>query len=433
MPRRLQHGFDTAGRDPAGLPGRAPQRLERLVKACLGAEAEDSRLGDLSERYVRTHERLASRLGIDAPATTVAYLVADVGYVLGAANVVLFARAVEPALRLAERSASALAAVDLRERTMAMVRVAAGKLVLPALLLVGSALLISSAIDVWMTWRQSQQLMASLQREKAEAAATQIEQFHALVRSQIGWTTAAQWAAGPIDQRRFDYIRLLRQVPAITEIAQLKADGKEALRVSRLAMDKVDSGADYSADIRFKEASAHGAYVGPVYIGKQSEPYQSVAISSTGRNSGVTVAEVNLAAVWDTVRKIRLGETGYAYIVDAKGRLIAHGDKALVMRLPDLSALPQVQAALSAAPAGEIPEGKTFDTSISGTSVFSVYAVVPTVGWRVFVELPASEARAPLWAALIRTGGMLGLALVAALLAIWIGRRRVEAGQLAQG
>ena len=45
------------------------------------------------------------------------------------------------------------------------------------------------------------------------------------------------WSASTIEQRRFDGLRLLRQVPAITELAQLDSSGKVQLRVSRLSMD----------------------------------------------------------------------------------------------------------------------------------------------------------------------------------------------------
>ena len=34
----------------------------------------------------------------------------------------------------------------------------------------------------------------------------------------MGWTTRAEWARVGLDQRRYDFIRLLRQAPAITEV-----------------------------------------------------------------------------------------------------------------------------------------------------------------------------------------------------------------------
>jgi hypothetical protein len=51
--------------------------------------------------------------------------------------------------------------------------------------------------------------------------------------------------------------------------------------------------------------------------------------------------------------------------------------------------------------------------------------VVPTPGWRVFVELPLAEARASLWSALIRGLGLLGLGLATAVLASLLAARRI--------
>src|ERR671927_314191 len=106
--------------------------------------------------------------------------------------------------------------------------------------------------------------VASPLREQAESAAAKIGQFIKEIESQVGWTTQLPWSAGTIDQRRFDGLRLLRQVPAITELSQLDSSGREQLRVSRLAMDVVASQADFSKDPKFAEAVAHKVYYGPV-------------------------------------------------------------------------------------------------------------------------------------------------------------------------
>jgi hypothetical protein len=151
----------------------------------------------------------------------------------------------------------------------------------------------------------------------------------------------------------------------------------------------------------------------------------SLAMAHGGMNDGVTLAEVNLKLVWDTVRAIEVGKTGYAYVVDSKGRLIAHRDASLALRQPDLSSLPQVAAALALPPGVEPIEGKAVDSNLSGPSVLSVHAVVPTLGWRVFVELPFAEVRASLWSALIRGLGLLGLGLAAAVLASLLAARRI--------
>ena len=113
--------------------------------------------------------------------------------------------------------------------------------------LVAVVLIGNGALDVWFSYKEAKQALVRIQQEKAESAAQRIAAFVEEIERQIGWTTHAQWSAGTMDQRRFDYVRLLRQVPAITELVQLDSDGREQLKVSRLAMDAVGSGTDYTA------------------------------------------------------------------------------------------------------------------------------------------------------------------------------------------
>ncbi len=396
-------------------PDRAPRGLERLVALCLQADPKDTRLGDLSELYVRTHENATRRLGIGFGAR----LAADLHYLGASANVIVFARVIEPVSRLAAQGALAFIVTDLGERAMNTVQMSVRKLVLPALLLVGSAFLIHGALNVWYTWRQTEALMIDVQRQKADALAAQIEQFVVATHSQIGWSTAGV----PPERQRVEWLRLLHSVPAITELTYIAADGKETLFVSRLAMDKVGRGTDFANDVRFTEAMKRQTYIGPVHFPKPGEPYVSIAVARGG--TGVTLAEVSVKKVWGMVAATKVGESGHAYIVDGRGRLIAQSDPALATSQQDLSSLPQVQAALAAPSTERQREGNTFDTSPSGASVLSASAPVPVLGWQVFVERPVAEIFGPLWSAALRGIVLLILGLVAVLLAGAAARRRM--------
>jgi signal transduction histidine kinase/CheY-like chemotaxis protein len=312
------------------------------------------------------------------------------------------------------------------------------------------ALLSNGIFDVFFYYQEHKASLIRIQREQAEAAAAKIGQFIKEIESQLGWTTQLPWSAGSIEQRRFDALRLLRQVPAITELAQLDASGKERLRVSRLAMDVVASGADLSNDPKFAEAVAHKVYYGPVYFRRESEPYMTLAIAGTRRDAGVSVAEVNLKLIWDVVSQIKVGERGHAYVVDAQGRLIAHPDISLVLRNTDMSKLAQVRAArASASGAGtgdNAPQTVQESENIEGRKVLTAYAPVAPLGWLMFVELPAEEAYAPLYAALQRLGfvllGALGFAVLAGMFlagrmvgpiqALQVGAARIGRGDLSQ-
>src|SRR6266536_1801953 len=134
------------------------------------------------------------------------------------------------------------------------------------------ALLANGLSEIWFSYQEHKAALIRIQREQAEAAAAKIGQFIKEIESQIGWTTQLPWSAGTLEQRRFDGLRLLRQVPAITELAQLDATGHEQVRVSRLAMDVVGSQTDFSQEPKFVDALAHG----PVYFRRESEPYMTV-------------------------------------------------------------------------------------------------------------------------------------------------------------
>ena len=217
-------------------------------------------------------------------------------------------------------------------------------------------------------------------------------------------------------------MRLLRQVPAITELAQIDASGHEQLRVSRLTMDVVGSGIDYSAKPEFTQAVAHKVYYGPVYFRRESEPYMTLSLAGTRRDTGVSIAQVNLKLIWDVVSKIKVGQRGRAYVVDADGRLIAHPDISLVLRNTDMSKLAQVRSARAAGTGDAVQESE----DIAGNRVLTAYAQVTPLGWLVFVETPVAEAYAPLYASIQRTGYVLfGALLLAFIAGMFLARRMV--------
>src|SRR5262249_44308322 len=245
-------------------------------------------------------------------------------------------------------------------------------------------------------------------------------------------------------QLQFDASRLLRQVPAIAELAQLDASGREQLRVSRTAVDEIGSNTDLSNHPSFINAMANKVYYGPVYFRGESEPYMTIALAGAFRDVGVSVAEINLKFVFDLVSQIKVGRKGRAYVVDAQARLIAHPDISLVLRKLDLSSLAQVRAARAV---GEALLGAVqVANDIEGRRVLTAYAPIAPLDWLVFVELPVDEVYEPLYATIGRTGllllAALGLAFLAGMFlartmvvpiqALRAGAARIGSGDLGQ-
>ncbi|MEO7150228.1 MAG: hypothetical protein ABIX46_00740 [Burkholderiaceae bacterium] len=100
--------------------------------------------------------------------------------------------------------------------------------------LVAGMLLASGAVGIWFSYQENQDHLIALQDEKANGAATRIEQFVQAIAHQISWTALPRVDAGAgdaVESRRIEYLKLLRQEQAITEVAWIDAGGREQLRV----------------------------------------------------------------------------------------------------------------------------------------------------------------------------------------------------------
>jgi HAMP domain-containing protein len=303
------------------------------------------------------------------------------------------------------------------------------KYAVPLVILVSGALIVSGLVEIYFSYRENKEALSRIQHEKAVSAAIRIEQFVRELERQLAWIAQTPWGPRgvPLDQRRLDSLRLLRHVPAVTEVSHLDPTGHEQLRVSRLAMDVVGSNQDYSADAKFRNATERKTYFSPVYFRKESEPYMTIALAGMGEDTGVVAAEANLKFIWDVVSGMKIGEAGAAYVVDSAGRLIAHPDISLVLQKTDLSALPQVSGAAAAlANADATTIDALIGRNLQGREVLSGYAPITPLKWTVFVDLPLREALAPLYQSLLRTVVLLAVGvLIAVGASLWLVRRMV--------
>ena len=292
-----------------------------------------------------------------------------------------------------------------------------GKYLMSFAAVAAAALIVNGALDAWFSYSEQRRLLIAIQREQADSAASKIAQFVGEIERQISWL--AQLPPGSLtrEDRRIDAIRLLRLSPAVAEIAQLNAQGREQLRISRQALDVIGSQKDLSNTPAFRTTRASAIYYGPVYFFHETEPFMTLAAASSGSDPTIIVAEVNLRFIWDLVTSIKVGESGNAFVVDKDGRLIAHPDLWPVLRKTDLSSHPLVRAALSGA---DVPQGGDVVTDLNDQRVLSTFAPVRALNWRVFVELPIAEAYASIDASILRSllllAGVLGCAIIAALL-----------------
>ncbi|HJR61055.1 MAG TPA: sensor histidine kinase [Vicinamibacterales bacterium] len=176
-----------------------------------------------------------------------------------------------------------------------------------------------------------------------------------------------------------------------------------------------------SSALDFKSSS----YIAPPQIDQDELPSTTMALplGTQAVPEGWIVAEISLEELWRAVDRIRIGQTGYALLLDEADRLIAHGH-------PD-------EKRLIAAGATETPEqglarhlrslnARTTSaslTTLSGVDVVAVAAAVSMPKWTVIIEQPKDEALAVAHRLEMQLTVAIGLALLATIVAgSWWGR-----------
>ena len=284
--------------------------------------------------------------------------------------------------------------------------------------LVAAAIVSVGISEFWFSYEDSKRAVTEAEADKASSAAISIRQFIQQLGDDLV-AVANPISGDPAGQDRLRSFRglFLRQ-RAISALTYLDATGTACVHAYSNEVDKIDSlacevdGADGAA---FQRARAEQRYIGPVAFNQvDGRPHTTVAVAEARPGGGVIVADVDLGSVVDAIRRAQIGSAGYAYAVDAGGRVIAHtANGNLVLADTNLGALPQVHAALAdpSTAHGVVTDGR----DPQGTEVLSAFESVNPPGWRVFVEEPLSEAFAPIQAAIWRTAVLLVVFLLVAI------------------
>jgi class 3 adenylate cyclase/HAMP domain-containing protein len=291
--------------------------------------------------------------------------------------------------------------------------------------LVVFVLAVNGAMETWISYRATRTSLTDGMSEKAEATARRIEQSMAEMERQINWVTRASAtkldgtgkldSAATLENHRADYAQLLNTAPSVSQLSFISAQGREQLRLSRLAVS-YGSNVDFSRDVRFTETLTRGTSFAPAYF-RDQQPFISIAFSHSGY--GVTVAEIDLHFLADYLSDAQVGRSAFAYVVDARGKVLASSARGPEIGR-EVENLPQVAAVL--APGGSAPASGQ-DTS--GHAVLTTSSAVPKLGWHVFFEQPTAQALAPIRDQLARIALLMALGLLVASLAGVVMARRM--------
>ena len=179
------------------------------------------------------------------------------------------------------------------------------KYLLLILSLVTGALLASGAISVYFSYRKTSRRSPTCSTRRRSPQRRGSSSTSARSSSSSALRRCRSSTPADVELRRIEFLKLLRQAPEVTDIAQLDANGREQIAVSRLGMDVTRSGKDRSQEPAFLNARQGKPWFGPVYFRKETEPYMTIAMRSGSETGPVTIADVNLKFIWDVVRASR--------------------------------------------------------------------------------------------------------------------------------
>jgi signal transduction histidine kinase len=263
--------------------------------------------------------------------------------------------------------------------------------------LFGIALLIVVTASYFYMAQQIRRDAAALQ---FELASVNSEQIHRFVRRKIerfsdNSAALTLYSLGSKEQQLLLGL-LVKNDSSFSEASILNSDGMEVVKVSDRRVYFASDLTDQSKSAKFIKASKGEDYISPVYSSRRAQPYVTLAIPLWGTAqsvAGVVAAEADLSFLWEELAKIRFGSSGYAYLVDAEGKLIAHKDASLVLKRLDLREVDGVKKFLrdpKRADATPASEGR----GLAGEPVLVTYAPVRELGWAVILEEPVGAALA---------------------------------------
>lgn len=284
-------------------------------------------------------------------------------------------------------------------------------------------LVVAGVLEAVFAYREARLQMTRLQALQAQAAATEIEQYLRTIERAIESVQQLPWGQPGFDakSRREELHRLLALTPALVALFNLDQQGHEQLAVARAVPDRVADGRQHLQGAGSEPGS--GAGYADAEFDAHGEPTVQWQSTRAGQAPGRTLAVINLRFLADVVSGLRVADGGRVYVVDRRDQMVVHADATQTLRQLRLTGQPALTAARQAV--ADATRLEAVDApGIDGHAAVTTAVVLPSTGWLVFVEHPRAQAMQPVWAALWRTAGLLGIAaMLAALASAGLARR----------
>ena len=238
------------------------------------------------------------------------------------------------------------------------------------------------ALGLWVTLARVQQRMDRINLE----ACGSFDRF--FLELQNGLKATSDGLADRLDQDRA-LAGLETRNRAFLDLCYLRFDGTIAAQRHALGRPR-QTGIDQRSWLQAPPAYGQ-VLIGPVRF-QGATPFVDLATPVTdgiSLRTGLLVARVDLSALWNTTLDIRVGESGYACLVEDTGQLVAFRDRRLLERGSNLA------SRLGRTPQAIAAGRPSLYIGLDGRWVLGSARPLGSVPWFTLLEQPASEALLP--------------------------------------
>ncbi|MCE5286106.1 MAG: diguanylate cyclase [Pelosinus sp.] len=273
-------------------------------------------------------------------------------------------------------------------------------------------------ITNFLTWHSYQEVMRNLVVERNSNLAKEIA-------SDINWMVIEKIRAFKIigESQDIQSMDPARQAIVLKKIAQEYPDVQLAVisdaggrQIARWDGKPADAGINYTDRKYYQQVIETGkTVISDVLIAKSTNKL-GIVIATPIKGAkqellGLLIINLELDKLIRHLGETKIGDTGYAYVVNSEGKIIIHPDSGLVVNGMDVSQLVPVKAATS---------GQTGWTEYeyNGQRRLAGFSCVPSTEWGVIAQQPLDEAMRPVTE--VKKSGLL-ITVGAAIIAMCIG------------
>ncbi|MBZ8178820.1 PAS domain S-box protein [Oscillatoria salina IIICB1] len=287
------------------------------------------------------------------------------------------------------------------------------------------SVLSTGGILLYLSFNYHFQQSRKLQKELSQITASQINNYLDDLHGRLSYLARVRGITNYSPQIQQSLLEgLIRHNDAYEFVSILDSKGNPVVAVSPSEQVKYKNLADSSLFTRtFKQQEE---YISPVEINPTTGiPMITLAVpirNLEDRVDGVLFAKINLSFLWFVVSQTEVGKTGHVYVVDEKNFLIAEkGSTQNNFQRQNLSQNPLL---------GYLKSNKSYQKphvyrGLKDVKVLGATAPIPSLGWNLVVELPLTEAYAPIHSMVKRTVEALIAVIIAAIAAGFILSQRI--------